>query len=418
MELAGQLCVGPYDPSVLFTPSRHEPLGDRPFSDAAAREAIAGIAARAEREFDAADGRWPLDSADALDEEVRPESGLGWGAAGIAWALGELAAEGYVASGVVDREVVDALEARTLDDPLDPDLAVGGVWDGVAGVLAVAEHRSPDAARRDRLAHLARASLESPALEPMQGHPGHMLLAAQLYARTGEERWAAFWSAGAERLLEEWRYDEALGAWLWTQRLGRHETRYLGAAHGLVGNLHVLRRGGALLPADRRDEVERRAVETLSRLAAVEDGRANWPTGAGGPLIVNERIRVQWCHGAAGVLTAMWAAAPDDDAWGEVLLSAGRLVWEAGPFRDSPGLCHGTAGNAYALLAVWQRTGDEHWLERARAFAQHAAAQVEERAARLGHGRHSLFTGDEGVALCLASCLAGDERFPVMDRLI
>jgi len=29
-----------------------------------------------------------------------------------------------------------------------------------------------------------------------------------------------------------------------------------------------------------------------------------------------------------------------------------------------------------------------------------------------------LFTGDEGVALCLASCLTGDERLPVMDRLI
>ena len=199
---------------------------------------------------------------------------------------------------------------------------------------------------------------------------------------------------------------------------GAGRDRYLGAAHGLVGNLHVLRRGGVLLPADQRDEVERRAIETLSRLAVVEDGRANWPPEAGGPLIANERIRVQWCHGAAGVLTAMWATAPDDDTWGELLLSAGRLVWEAGPLRDSPGLCHGTAGNAYALLAVWRRTADEQWLERARAFAQHAAAQVEERAARLGHGRHSLFAGDEGVALCLASCLAGDERFPVMDRLI
>jgi hypothetical protein len=48
----------------------------------------------------------------------------------------------------------------------------------------------------------------------------------------------------------------------------------------------------------------------------------------------------------------------------------------------------------------------------------HAAAQVEERTARLGHGRHSLFTGDEGVALCLASCIEGDERLPVMDWLL
>jgi hypothetical protein len=135
-------------------------------------------------------------------------------------------------------------------------------------------------------------------------------------------------------------------------------------------------------------------------------------------LMANERIRVQWCHGAAGVLTGMWDAAPHDDEWSELLLAAGRLVWEAGPIRDAPGLCHGTAGNAYALLALGRRTGDDKWLERARAFAQHAAAQVEERAERLGHGRHSLFTGDEGVALCLASCIAGDERFPVADRLI
>jgi lanthionine synthetase-like protein len=403
---------------VLFTPDRHEPVDDRPFSDAAAREAIAKIAARAERELDTADGRWPLDPADAQSEEARPESGLGWGAAGIAWALGELATEGYASSAVVDRELVEALEARILAEPDAPDFAVGGVWTGVAGVMAVAERRWPDESRRDRLAEVARAALVSPALEPMFGHPGHMLLAAQLHERTGEERWAALWSAGAERLLAEWQYDEALQAWVWTQHLGREVTRYVGAAHGLAGNLHVLLRGGSLLPPDQRAGVESRAVQTLTRLAVVEDGRANWPGVAGGPLVANDRIRVQWCHGAPGVLTALWNAAPEDDAWGELLLAAGQLVWEAGPLRHAPGLCHGTAGNAYALLAVWRRTGDEQWLERARAFAQHAAAQVEERAQRLGHGRHSLLTGDEGVALCLASCLAGDERVPIADRLI
>ena len=252
----------------------------------------------------------------------------------------------------------------------------------------------------------------------MFGHPGHMALAAQLHARTAEERWAELWSAGAERLLEEWRHDDALGAWLWTQQFETREARIVGAAHGLVGNVHVLLRGGSLLAEAQREEVERRAVETLTRLAVVEDGMANWPTVAGGPLTANDRIRVQWCHGAAGILISLWDLAPDDEAWGELLLAAGRLVWQAGPFRDEPGLCHGTAGNAYALLALWRRTGDEMWLERARAFAQHAAGQVEERAERLGHGRHSLFTGDEGVALCLAACLSGDERLPIANRLL
>jgi Lanthionine synthetase C-like protein len=395
---------------MLFTSERHEPFAGRTFSEASAREAIERIAERGEQEV--ADGRWPLDPADAEPEDEHPASCLYHGAAGIAWALAELDPD------LADRALVEALEARILAEPDAPDWAAEGVWLGVSGVLAVAERHWPDPSRRDRLAELARAALDSPALEVMFGHPGHMALAAELHVRTGEERWAELWSAGAMRLLEQWRYDEALEAWLWTQRLGDNEVRYIGTAHGLVGNLHILLSGGSLLPADRRAKVEERAVSTLTRLAVVEDGLANWPPGAGGPLIANDRIRVQWCHGAAGVLTSLWDCAPDDVKWSELLLAAGRLVWRAGPLRDQAGLCHGTAGNAYALLALWRRTGDERWLERAQAFAMHAAAQVEDRASQLGHGRHSLFTGDEGVAICLAACLTGDERLPVMDRLI
>jgi lantibiotic modifying enzyme len=245
-----------------------------------------------------------------------------------------------------------------------------------------------------------------------------MALAAELHTRTGEERWAELWAEGAERLFEEWQYDEELSIWYWRQRFGEKEARYTGAAHGLVGNLHVLLRGGDLLDSDRRAEVERRAVETLTRLAVVEEGRANWPTGPGESLVARDRIRVQWCHGAAGVVTDLAGIASDDDEWSELLLAGGRLVWEAGPIRDAPGLCHGTAGNAYALLALWKRTGDEQWLERARAFAQHAALQAEDRAARVGRGHHSLFTGDEGVAMCLGSCIDAEARFPIADRLI
>jgi hypothetical protein len=397
---------------VLFTPARHEPLAEQTFSEAAARESIARIAERAAADLDAADGRWPLDPEDAIGEDDGPASGLYCGAGGIFWALGELADAGHDVPDVVDRERVEALEARLLDEP-DDGLGVGGVWSGIPGVLAVAEHRWPDASRRDRLAELARESLGLPALEVMYGHPGHMELAAQLHARTGETRWAELWSAGAERLLAEWQYDDELEGWFWTQRLGSHDTRYLGAAHGLAGSVHALLR----FP-DVKEEAERRTVQTMSRLAVVEEGHANWPPGAGEQLEQRGRIRVQWCHGAPGVLTTLWDVARNDDEWSELLLSAGRLVWDAGPLREAPGLCHGTAGNAYALLALWRRTAGEEWLERARVLAEHAALQVEERFARVGRGWHSLYTGDEGVALCLASCLAGDERFPVSDRLI
>lgn len=397
---------------MLFTPTRHEQLTEERFSEASARAAIARIAARAADALNPADGRWPLDPEDALDDEARSESSLYCGAAGIYWALGELADAGYDVPEVVDRDRVEALEARLVERPDDPN-GIGGVWGGIPGVLAVAEHRWPDAERRDRLAGFARESLTSPTLEVMNGHPGHMELAAQLHARTSEPRWAEIWRAGAARLLAEWTHDEELDAWLWTQQLGGNQRRWLGAAHGLVGNVHPLLR----FP-DVRNDVGTRTVATMSRLAVVEDGLANWPPGADEPFESRGRIRVQWCHGSPGVLIALWDVARDDDEWSELLLAAGRLVWKAGPLRDAAGLCHGTAGNAYALLALWRRTGDDAWLERARALAQHAALQVEERVARTGRGWHSLYTGDEGVALCLAACVAGDARFPVSERLI
>jgi hypothetical protein len=401
---------------VLFTPERHERLTDQSFSDSGVRGAIARIVSRAESELDRPDGRWRLDDDDRDFDDEPPASAVYLGAAGIAWALAELAEEGYCHE-IVDRVFVEALEEKIAADPDPVEYAANGVWFGPAGVLAVAEHRWPDEARRNRLFELAHASLSDPALDIMFGHPGYMALAAELHARTGEERWARLWAEGADRLFEEWR--DADGIWAWTQRFGEKDARYVGAAHGLVGNVHVLLRGDDLLEGERRAEVERRAVETLTLLAVVEDGRANWPPVVGESLVANDdRIRVQWCHGAAGVVATLGRIAQEDEDWGELLLAAGRLVWDAGPIRDSPGLCHGTAGNAYALLALWERTGDEEWLDRARRFAQHAALQVEDRAARLGRGHHSLFSGDEGVALCLASCLAGDARFPVADRLI
>jgi hypothetical protein len=357
---------------MLYSPEHHEPLRETVFSDVSAHAAIARIVERAEAETTAG-----------------ADKGLYDGVAGIVWAVGEL-------GGAVAPELLEA--------PADSYEAELSVWDGVPGALAVAERFWPDAARRDQIADYIERSIDLPSLELMFGHPGHMLLAAQLHARTGEERWRTLWSAGAQRLLDEWRYDEQLDAWLWTQHLGNEVARYVGPAHGLVGNLRALFAGGA--------DIEERAVATLTRIAVVEAGHANWPPYADKPLVQNDRIRVQWCHGAPGVLTTVWELAPQDERWTDLLLAAGRLVWDAGPLRDAPGICHGTAGSAYALLALWRRTGDEQWLERARALAMHAVAQTEER------GRHGLFTGDEGVALCLQSCIDGTANFPIVDRLV
>jgi hypothetical protein len=87
----------------------------------------------------------------------------------------------------------------------------------------------------------------------------------------------------------------------------------------------------------------------------------------------------------------------------ELLVAGGELTWQAGPLEKGAGLCHGTAGNGYCLLKLFERTGDELWLHRARAFAMHAIHQVERTTARYGRGRHTLWTGDPGTALYLQS---------------
>ena len=96
----------------------------------------------------------------------------------------------------------------------------------------------------------------------------------------------------------------------------------------------------------------------------------------------------------------------------DLALAGGELTWQAGPLAKGSNLCHGTAGNAYAFLVLHRRTGDEFWLDRARAFAMHAIGQVEQERASLGRGRYSLFTGDIGVALFLRHLLDGRRPFP------
>jgi hypothetical protein len=97
----------------------------------------------------------------------------------------------------------------------------------------------------------------------------------------------------------------------------------------------------------------------------------------------------------------------------ELALAGGELTWQAGPLVKGANLCHGTAGNGYALLALFTRTGDERWLARARAFAMHALGQVERARATTGQGRYTLWTGDPGTALYLADCLDGRGEPPL-----
>jgi len=100
-----------------------------------------------------------------------------------------------------------------------------------------------------------------------------------------------------------------------------------------------------------------------------------------------------------------------------LLLEAGETTWRAGPLAKGYGLCHGTAGNGYAFLKLYRRTGDVKWLERARGFAMHAMQQRDRMRAASGLGRYTLWTGDAGLAVYLWHCVKGSDRFPSLDIL-
>ena len=102
---------------------------------------------------------------------------------------------------------------------------------------------------------------------------------------------------------------------------------------------------------------------------------------------------------------------PDLDA---ILLAGGELIWQAGPLVKGAGLCHGTAGNGFALLALFARTGDEIWLARARSFAMHALAQLSGLRDRHGSGRFGLWTGDLGAVIYAWQCIEGAPAMPAL----
>jgi lanthionine synthetase-like protein len=336
------------------------------WDEARVRDAVAAVVADAEAALDGC--VWP---AHPLDDEVRPDeqTTLYLGAAGMIWALRRLGSS-------LD---LDALAAAALERYREtPNLEEpASLFAGETSLLLLT--RSDD----ERLRELIAGNERNPSWELLWGSTGTILAARAV----GLDREA---DRSAETLLAQ-RDDDGL----WTQHFTKygHTARYLGPAHGFAGNVHALRGHIA-------DDELRSWIERVLRAHAVWDGETvNWP-----PILGADTDRVQWCHGAPGIVSTLGDLLPDD-----LLLAGAETTWRTGPLEKGPGLCHGTAGNGYALLKTHALTGDEVWLERARSFALAALDQLQQ--------RYSLMTGDIGAALFAQACIDADPRFPILDLL-
>lgn len=379
---------------MLYTPQSHEQIESRAWDPDVALDTIREIAADCEASFDSP--YWPVHPRD--DDGTGPYTTLYEGPSGVIYALDLLAGRDLVDT---SRDYVPVLEQLVEMYRAKPDSEEWShppsLLSGETGILLALYRMAPSPQIAERIAELVAANVADTHLEFLLGSPGTML------AARGIDR-PDLWRASADHLRDAW---EESG--LWTQDIYGRQDQYLGPAHGFAGCVLAL----AHEPSK---ELDRRASDAFRRYAVQEDGLANWPAGAGGDLVTRQRdIRLQWCHGAPGMVASLAEIAPADDEHERLLLAGGELTWHAGPLKKGASLCHGTAGNGLAFLKLFRRTGDELWLERARAFAMHAAAQVERERRALGRGHYSLWTGDPGTALYLALCLDGSATLPGLD---
>jgi len=356
---------------MLFSPESHEPLTDDPWDAGRVRREIAAVVTAVESAFD--DG-WPVHERDEHDglTAKKPRS-VYLGGAGVVAALHRLAQRGFAEA---RRDYVPYLQESTTA-PLD----WGGADDrrslffGETGIRLVLQRVAPSDENLALLAGLIAANERDETRELMSGSPGTILAGRELGLDV---------SAGVDWLRAQRDEDG-----LWTQTLDGKRHRLLGAAHGLVGCALALGEDPSA---------------ALAQFAVAEDGLVNWAPLADAGLVDSNRdrlIRTQWCHGAVGIVATLGSLLDE-----ELALAGGELTWRAGPLAKGGGLCHGTAGNGYAFLALFERTGDELWLARARAFAMHAQRQLEP-------DRYSLWTGGIGTALYLADCVDGAGTLPI-----
>lgn len=398
----------------LFDPARHEALSVSVWDDGAARAAIKRIVSSALADFDAEQG-WPAHPLDEPESPGQRFHSLYFGSGGVIWALRWLQRAGAVDALPDFSSLVAQLVELNKPFLADSQHGSASTLMGTVGLDLLHWTVQPDQALAQRLHDSIRANLHNPAREALWGNSGTVLAAIHLAEATGDARWAGLVRDAADVLLAEMEIDADTGSWVWLQHLyGRPPVRYLGAGHGFVGNVYPFLRGVALLPAAQVALVAERTLATLRATVLRADGGANWHPRIDPVRVAGKLPPVQDCHGAPGIVCRL-ATAPRTAAWDQLLLEAGALTWFAGPLAKGASICHGTAGSALAMLKLWRRSGDRAWLERARALAMHAFGQIERHRAEYGVGRHSLWTGDLGLACVLWNCVIGSDHFPTLD---
>jgi hypothetical protein len=396
-----------------YEPERHEALAGAAWNADLVAEEIHRIIEDFRQSLRPS-GDWPTHPLE--DGDAEPKWALYSGAAGAVVALGILRRAGYHETDYT--ELLPRIHAAYL---LRPDYGYQtGLQLGEIGILTPALLANPgDRTVFDRLVGCMRRTIGHVAREITSGEAGMMHAALALFRQTHDEVWKDLYCEAAHSLWNAWTYEPGIRQWLWRNEIFGSTRSYYGACHGIAGNVQALWCGIDLLPGAWATAIVQRTADTLGAGAIRYETCVNWPLSADPPPVGKKRL-VQWCHGAPGVVTALACTLQSYDRTSvdlsALLLAAAELTWRAGPLTKGAGLCHGTAGNGFAFLALYRSTHDPMWLDRARQFAMHAIVQCRDARHQHGRGRYTLWTGDGGLAVYLHYCLRPDAAaFPGLE---
>ncbi|XP_077159093.1 lanC-like protein 2 [Paroedura picta] len=210
--------------------------------------------------------------------------------------------------------------------------------------------------------------------------------------------------SGKKFSLEERKAERCPLLYQWRKK------QYVGAAHGVSGIYYMLMQPLSQVGQETLAELVKPSIDYV-RHKKFRSG--NYPSS-----LSNETDRlVHWCHGAPGVIHMLLQAYKvfKEDKYLKDAMECSDIIWQRGLLRKGYGLCHGTAGNGYAFLALYRLTRDKKYFYRACKFAEWCL-EYGAHGCRIPDRPYSLFEGMAGAIHFLSDISAPEmSRFPAFE---
>ncbi|MCP4324479.1 MAG: hypothetical protein GY951_06810 [Psychromonas sp.] len=393
----------------MFDKDRHFPCSNTEWNPELAKQTLLEIVAETQQQLQLNKPlpRYPLDQYSGKH--------LYMGSTGVLWAIHYLQQQAVVDTDFdISPYLKKPTKRKTRASLKNPHKDGASYLFGDLASLLLSYKLKPSDKLAQRIKQEIEVNNRQPVRELMWGTSGSMLVSNFMYQIEADKQWSELFISQSKQLIDSWQA-VAPNTYLWDLELYNQNKTYLGAVHGFAGNVLPLIKGQQHLNKAVYQQVCDKTMHTVIQTAVTDNHYANWhavyqASHSDTPTLL------QHCHGAPGIVSSVSNIKAGLNAeFDDLLLKAGELIYHAGPLNKGSNLCHGTAGNGYALLKLFERSNDEIWLQRARFFAMDAITQYQQAKQQYGQLRYSLWTGDLGLAFYLLDCIKAQANFPSID---